>query len=136
LSVIYDIDYYRSIRMQSLNVPGKICSLNHDGCLAEIGGVIASMSKETIKALSIAYTDIHSKIGTVKERTIVPSASPENGWTAIGFDVERNVYSLNLRGVCWEVSQQVLDAFIREGALPFIATAAMSEFTNKITARA
>lgn len=104
----------------------NIHSLNHEGGLIEIGGVVASMSRETIKSLAVAYAEIHKQIGNTKASIIVPSVSPENGWTVVGFVVERNVYSLNLRGVCWEVSPEVLDGFINEGALPFLANAERS----------
>ena len=108
-----------------------ISSINHEGCLAEVGGVVASMSRATLSALTLAHADILERIGASKDRLIVPGVHPANDWTAIGFDVDRNVYSLNLRGICWEVSTEVLDSFIRNHAHPFLATEPASEVGAK-----
>ena len=107
-------------------MPGKIHSQNIEGCLAEIGDVIASMRKETLKALTDAYSDIQSKRLDVTAKRVVPCVWPAHVWTAIELALERNVFSLNLRGICWEVRPEILEFFVHDGALPFPANAERS----------
>lgn len=113
-------------QMEPLNVPGAINSLRHEGCLATIGCVVASMSKETLQALVNAFAEIERKM-TLPNAVITTDVESGHGWTSIGFAPVRQTYSLNLRGVCWEVSRQEMDCFIRHGAIPFLARGTMSK---------
>lgn len=117
--------------MNSVNVPGAIASLSHEGCLATIGCVVASMSKETLQTLVNAVAEIERN-KTSPVAMIAPDVTPGHGWTAIGFDVNRQIYVLNLRGVCWEVGGKEMDAFVRDGAIPFLARGTVSKLLQGI----
>lgn len=117
--------------MDSVNVPGAIASLSHEGCLATIGCVIASMSKETLQELVNAFNEIE-RTKTRPLAMIAPEVKPGHGWSAIALDVKRKIYVLNLRGVCWETGSQELEAFVQKGAVPFLARGTTSKLLQGI----
>lgn len=109
--------------MEPLNIPGKVISANHDGCLATIGPVGASMTTAALQTLVDAVQEIERK-GDRLSAMVCPNTHPGNDWTAIGLINRGESYSLNLRGVCWEASRDEVLEFVRDAAIPFLARGA------------
>lgn len=118
--------------MESINVPGKINSLSHDGCVATIGPVSASMSRAALQAMVNAVEEIEGKIGSSPLAVVGPSFELRNGWLAVGWDRDRKCYVFNLRGVAWDVSRSDVVSFVREGATPFLARGTTSKLLRRI----
>ncbi|MGF6970717.1 hypothetical protein OKW43_007812 [Paraburkholderia sp. WC7.3g] len=118
--------------MESINVPGKINSLSHDGCLATIGPVTASMTCATLQAMVSAVEEIEGKIGSSALAVVGPSVELRNGWIAVGFDRDRKCYILNLRGVAWDASRNDVVSFVRDGAIPFLARGTTSKLLQRM----
>jgi hypothetical protein len=55
------------------------------------------MTGATLQAMVNAVEEIEKKIGSALA-VVVPDVEPREGWTAIGFDRDRQCYILNLRG--------------------------------------
>ncbi|WP_158935220.1 hypothetical protein [Burkholderia sp. S171] len=121
--------------MASMNVPGKIASLSHDGCLATIGPVSASMTRVALQAMVSAVEEVEGKIDSSPLAVVGPSVEPRNGWIAVGFDRDRKCYILNLRGVAWDVSRGDIVSFVRDGAIPFLARGTTSKLLQRMEGR-
>jgi hypothetical protein len=118
--------------MESINVPGKINSQSHDGCIATIGPVSASMSRATLQVMLSAVEEIEGKIGFSPLAVVGPSFELRNGWIAVGWDRDRKCYLFNLRGVAWNVSRDDVVSFVRDAAMPFLARGTTSKLLQRI----
>jgi hypothetical protein len=118
--------------MNTFNVSGKLNALNLQGCLASIGPVIVSIDRNNLQKLVDSIHDIQ------KQKTANLIATPmavnlqNSQWTAIGIVRDRDVYSLNFRGICWEVACKELHNFIQDAALPFLARGTVNQLLKLI----
>ncbi|CAD6556872.1 hypothetical protein LMG28727_06218 [Paraburkholderia kirstenboschensis] len=118
--------------MESINVPGKIISQSHDGCIATIGPVSASMTRATLQAMVTAVEEIDRKIGASPLAVVGPSFELRNGWIAVAWERDRKCYVFNLRGVAWNVLRSDVDSFVRDAAMPFLARGTASKLLQRI----
>lgn len=98
-----------------------ISTSTEESCAIEVGKVAASMTRNTLQELVDEYYWIKAhKVGSTVNVFAAPNRSSSQ-WIAIGWIRERSTFSLNLRGVVWEVDEREMDTFIAESAAPFLS---------------
>lgn len=107
--------------LQPLNVPGKITSLAHDGCLIELGAVVASVSRATLDQLAQSMQELRKLRGAAEGEVAAVQLPQMTDWTSIGYWREKDLVVLNLRGVCWYPTYTEVEEFVEKAAVPYLA---------------
>ncbi len=81
--------------LQPLNVPGKITSLAHDGCLIELGAVVASVSRATLDQLAQSMQELRKLRGAAEGEVAAVQLPQMTDWTSIGYRM-RNPFAFEL----------------------------------------
>lgn len=111
--------------MKPLEVAGLLTACDHDGCLADIGGVTAGLDRANLQVLVDAIHQLRTLPaegrGMLSPVGEVRGAIVKSQWTAIALDLRGQVYIANLRGVAWQVPLEVMHSFVERAAVPFLA---------------